>query len=151
RLVPVDFETEGSWWDRLVAHGFDPAKPAVVTSTGVSMYLTRGAITSMFRQISVLAQGSTFVMTFLLPMELMDPAVRPGFQMAEKGARANGTPFLSFFTPTEIAELARDAGLKEVRHVSSGALAVRYFAGRQDGFRPPDHAEELLLVGQMTL
>jgi hypothetical protein len=36
----------------------------------------------------------------VLEMEFIDPAVRPGFEMAEKGARANGTPFLSFFTPT---------------------------------------------------
>jgi len=25
--------------------------------------------------------------------------VRPGLQLAEKGARASGTPFISFFTP----------------------------------------------------
>ena len=30
RLVPVDFEADGSWWDRLVAAGFDAAEPAVV-------------------------------------------------------------------------------------------------------------------------
>src|SRR5262249_26202894 len=44
RLVPVDFEAGHAWWERLVAMGFDSERPAVVASTGVSMYLTRDAI-----------------------------------------------------------------------------------------------------------
>lgn len=34
-------------------------------------------------------------------------------------ARANGTPFISFFTPPEMLALAREAGFREVRHVSA--------------------------------
>jgi O-methyltransferase involved in polyketide biosynthesis len=64
----------------------------------------------------------------------------------EKGARASGTPFLSFFTPPEILALARDAGFKEARHVSAEDLARRYFAGRTDGLRPPNNTEELLVA-----
>lgn len=147
RLVPVDFEAGDSWLDRLQASGFDAAKPAVVVSTGVSMYLTKEAIAATFRQVAALAPGSTFTMTFLLPMDLIDPEVRPGFERAKQGAQAAGTPFISFFTPDEILALAREAGFKQARHVSSGALAQRYFAGRTDGFRPPNSAEELLVVG----
>jgi hypothetical protein len=44
-------------------------------------------------------------MTFMLPLALVDPEDQPGYQMAEKGARASGTPFLSFFTPTEMLAL----------------------------------------------
>jgi methyltransferase (TIGR00027 family) len=40
RLVPVDFEPGGSWWEEVIAAGFDPNRSAVVASTGVSMYLT---------------------------------------------------------------------------------------------------------------
>src|SRR5439155_9012079 len=43
RLVPVDFEASGSWWQQLAAAGFDPGQPAVVASTGVTMYLTKDA------------------------------------------------------------------------------------------------------------
>ena len=32
--------------------------------------------------------------------------------------------------------LAREAGFREVRHVSGSSLAARYFAGRADGLRP---------------
>lgn len=146
RFVPVDFEAGASWRDGLATAGFDESKPAIVVSTGVSMYLTREANAATLRQVAALASGSTLAMTFLLPLELADPEVRPGLEMAEKGARASGTPFLSFFTPPEMQALARDAGFKEARHVSAEDLARRYFAGRTDGLRPPNNAEELLVA-----
>ncbi len=86
-------------------------------------------------------------MTFILPLELADPEARPGLQMAEKGARASGTPFISFFTPEEMFVLARAAGFKEARHVSAADLAGRYFSGRTDDLRPPNNSEEFLIAG----
>ncbi len=50
------------------------------------MYFTREAITATLRKVAALAPGSTLATTFLLPLDLMAPEVRPGFQMAEKGA-----------------------------------------------------------------
>jgi methyltransferase (TIGR00027 family) len=146
RLVPVDFEAGGSWWEQLAESGFDASRPAVVASTGVSMYLTKDAIAATLSQIAVLAPGSTLVMSFLLPLELADPEVRPGLQRAAQGARASGTPFISFFAPTAMLALARDAGFREVQHVSAANLAERYFAGRTDGLRPPNNTEELLVA-----
>jgi methyltransferase (TIGR00027 family) len=146
RLVPVDFEAGGAWWERLAASGFDSGKPAVVASTGVSMYLTKEAVAATLRQVAGLATGSTLAMSFRLPIELADPEVRPGIERAAAGARANGTPFISFFTPTEMLALGRDAGFPEIRHVSAAALAQRYFADRTDGLRPPNDSEELLVA-----
>jgi methyltransferase (TIGR00027 family) len=146
RLVPVDFEAGEAWWVRLAAAGFDPGRPAVVASTGVSMYLTKEAIAATLRQVAALAPGSTLAMSFLLPIELADPEVRPGIERAVAGARASGTPFISFFTPAEMMALAREAGFREVQHVSAAALAQRYFAGRTDGLRPPNNSEELLVA-----
>src|SRR5947208_4380746 len=110
------------------------------------MYLTEDAITATLRQVAAFAPGSTLAMSFLLPLELADPEVRPGLQQAEKGARASGTPFISFFTPAEMLTLAREAGFREVQHVSAATLAQRYFAGRTDGLRPPNNSEELLVA-----
>lgn len=146
RLVPVDFEAGDAWWERLTAAGFDSGQPAIVASTGVSMYLTRDAITATLRQVATLAAGSTLAMSFMLPIELADAEMRPGIERAAAGARANGTPFISFFTPTEMLALAREAGFRETRHVSAAALAQRYFAGRTDGLRPPNNSEELLVA-----
>jgi methyltransferase (TIGR00027 family) len=146
RLVPVDFEAGESWRESLARTGFDASQPAVVVSTGVSMYLTKEANVAAMRQVATLAPGSTFATTFILPLELADPEVRPGLEMAEKGARASGTPFISFFTPAEMLDLARESGFKEVQHVAASTLAERYFADRTDGLRPPNNAEELLVA-----
>lgn len=146
RFVPVDFEAGDTWWERLAASGFDSGCPAIVVSAGVSMYLTRDAIAATLHQVAALAAGSTLVMSFMLPIELVDPEVRPGVERAVEGARASGTPFISFFTPAEMLALARDAGFKEVRHVSAAMLAESYFAGRTDGLRPPNNSEELLVA-----
>jgi methyltransferase (TIGR00027 family) len=146
RFVPLDFEAGGFWRDALVTAGFDVRKPAIVVSTGVSMYLTREANAATLRQVALLAAGSMFAMTFLVPLELADPETRPALDMAERGARASGTPFLSFFTPTEILALAHASGFREVEHVSAATLTQRYFAGRPDGLRPPRNGEELLVA-----
>lgn len=145
-LVPVDFEAGDDWWQRVVDSGFDAARPAVVASTGVSMYLTRESIAATLRQVAKLAPGSTLAMSFMLPIELADPDIRPGMQRAADGARANGTPFISFFTPAQMLALARECGFRDPEHVSAVALAERYFAARSDGLRPPSNAEELLVA-----
>jgi hypothetical protein len=84
-------------------------------------------------------------MTFLLPNELLDEADRPGLQAAERGARASGTPFISFYTPPEMVAMAREAGFKDAQHVSGMLLAERYFADRTDGLRPSS-GEDLLVA-----
>ena len=110
------------------------------------MYLTRDAVAATLSQMARLAPGSTFAMTYLLPLELADPEIRPSLEMAKQGARASGTPFVSFFTPSEMLALARDAGFKDVQHVSADDLASRYFRNRPDGLRPPRNGEELLVA-----
>ncbi|HVU00890.1 MAG TPA: class I SAM-dependent methyltransferase [Polyangiaceae bacterium] len=146
KLVPVDFEAGEDWAERLVASGFERSAPAVVASTGVSMYLTRQAILETLRTVAAFAPGSTFAMSFMLPIEMADPEVRPGIERAAAGARANGTPFISFFTPEQMIALAREAGFRDVKHVSAEALAERYFAGRTDGLRPPRNSEEIVVA-----
>ncbi len=74
------------------------------------------------------------------------PRSGPGSSMAARGARASGTPFISFFAPAEMLTLAREAGFREARHVSAADLTQRYFAGGSDGLRPPTNAEELLVA-----
>jgi methyltransferase (TIGR00027 family) len=146
RLVPVDFEAGDAWWERLAASGFDAGRPAIVASTGVSMYLTRDAIAATLRRVAMFAPGSTLAMSFMLPIEQLDLEVRPSVERAAEGARASGTPFISFFTPADMLAIVRDAGFDEVRHVSAAMLAQRYFADRTDGLRPPNHSEEFLVA-----
>ena len=144
RFVPVDFEAGVSWWEELTAAGFHGDEPAIVASTGVSMYLTRPATVATLRQVARLAAGSVLAMTFLLAPELVDEADRPGYEAAQEGARRSGTPFISLYAPGDMLTLARDAGFGRVEHVSSSALCARYFAGRTDGLRPSSGEDFLI-------
>ncbi len=145
RLVPANFEAGESWWEQLLNDGFDPRQPAVVAAAGLTMYLTEDAVAATIRQIASLAPGSTLVLTFMLPMELIEAAERPMREVREQHARAAGTPLISFFTPSQMLTLARDAGFREARHVSSADLAERYFAGRSDGLRPSSSGELIVV------
>jgi len=145
RFVPVDFESGESWPEALAANGFDAAGAAVVSSTGVSMYLTRKATEATLRQVAALANGSVLAMTFMLPLDLVDPAERPMQEAVEQAAAGSGTPFISHYAPDEMSQMCRAAGFSAVRHVSPDDLTERYFAGRPDGLRPPT-AEHLIVA-----
>jgi methyltransferase (TIGR00027 family) len=147
-LVPVDFEAGAAWWERLVSASFDTSQPAVVASTGVSMYLTKDATAATLRQITALSPGSTLVMTFMLPIDLIEPEDRSAFEWAQKGAAASGTPFATQFTPADMLALAHDAGFKNAQHVSGTTLAQCDFSGRTDGLRPS--SGEDFLVARTT-
>jgi methyltransferase (TIGR00027 family) len=136
RLVPIDFESGDSWWDGLVSAGFETGEPAVVASTGVTMYLAKDTTAATLRQLATLASGSTVAMSFLLPAELVDEGDRPGLEASASGAHASGTPFVSYFAPEEFLTMTRTAGFVDARHVAAQELAERYFAGRADGLRP---------------
>jgi methyltransferase (TIGR00027 family) len=134
-FVPVNFETS-SWWEQLLKAGFNTGKPAVVACTGVSLYLTKAAINSTLEQIAALAPGSKLAMTFYLPMELLDEEDKPMQEIAEKGARAAGTPFVSFFEPGEILTLAYEAGFKEAKTIATKDMEQYYFMSRTDNLLP---------------
>lgn len=144
-FVSVDFEIS-SWWEQLINAGFDNSKRAVIACTGVTLYLTKAAILATLRQLATLAPGSTIAMTFYLPLARLDEEDRFLQEIAEKGARAAGTPFISFFTPEEMLALATGAGFKNAEIVSSKDLDKRYFAGRTDKLSPAS-GEEFLVAG----
>lgn len=145
RLVPVDFEAGESWLDRVVAAGLDPAIPTVVSMLGVTMYLTREAISATLRAAASLAAGSVMVFSYSRPIEMAPPEIRPILEGAAKGAAASGHPWLSLLAPDEAAGLARDAGFGDVHLVTSADLHDRYFADRPDGLSPAG-GEDLVIA-----
>lgn len=125
-FVPVDFEAGESWWSKLKQAGFDGSSPAIVASTGVSMYLTAEAIVETLREVSTLAPGSTFVMTYILRHELLNDWERALRVRIEAMAAASNTPFISFFSPQEICDLAKECGFKAASYVTADELTERY-------------------------
>ncbi len=143
-FVPVDFEAGENWWKKLSQSGFDLNRPALVASTGVAMYLTQEANLATLRQLTSLAAGSTLAMTFMLPTHLVEEAERAQYEMVQERARAAGTPFLGLFKPEDMLDLARQAGFKNLLHISRTEIIQRYFAGRSDGLIPASGEEFLI-------
>ncbi|MES2529123.1 MAG: class I SAM-dependent methyltransferase [Bdellovibrionota bacterium] len=143
-FVPVDFE-EQSWMTELVMAGFDISKSALVVSTGVSMYLTQEANREILKELAVLSVGSTFAMTFMLTLDMLQPQERNIMEFVMRKAKESGTPFLSLFTPQEITQLAKDCGFKEANYVLASEIFKSYFEGRKDGLRAGD-AEAFLIA-----
>jgi methyltransferase (TIGR00027 family) len=144
-FVPVDFEAGDSWIAALTAAGFQPDRPAVIAAAGLAMYLSAEANAALLHAVAAMAVGSTLALTFMAPLDLVEPAERPGREATEKYARAAGTPFLSLFTPEEIIALAHEAGFSTAEHVSQERLTQLYFTERTDGLRPSS-SESLLLA-----
>jgi methyltransferase (TIGR00027 family) len=142
-FVPVNFEKKPSLWSELAKAGFEKTKPAIVSSLGVSMYLSLASIMETLREMATMASASTFIMTFMLPLEKVDAEDRLGYERSMKGAAASGTPFISFFTPDEVKKLALECGFKTIEIVSTSSLS--YFNGRADGLRAST-GEELLIA-----
>lgn len=134
-FVPVDFETS-TWWTQLTKAGFDSTQPAVIVSTGVTLYLTKEAIMATLHEIAKWAPGSTLAIAFYLPMALLEEEDKSMQEIAEKGAKAAGTPFVSFFTPNEVLTMADSAGLKHARIVSTKDMERLYFSDRADDLVP---------------
>ncbi|MET9327392.1 class I SAM-dependent methyltransferase [Tsukamurella sp. NPDC003166] len=145
RFVPVDFESDGDWPARLRDLGFDTARQAVVSSLGVSMYLTREATAATLATVAGLAPGTVLAMTYQPPTEQLSGADRRAREISMAGAARNGTPFISFYTADDAARLAREAGFAQVRVISTDDATARYFAGRDDGLAPA-HGEEMLVA-----
>jgi len=134
-FVPVDFETS-SWWDELKKRGFNPSQPAVVACTGVTLYLSKEAIMTTLQQIASFAPGSKLAMSFYLPIEFLDEEDQPMQEIAEKGAREAGTPFVSFFTPDEVLTMAQDTGFEKAEIISTDNIRQLYFLDRTDNLQP---------------
>jgi hypothetical protein len=107
---------------------------------GEAMYLTQDTSAATLRQLARLAAGSTFVMSFVLPLDLLEPAERTRWSSpsaASRARRAAATPLTSpFFCPARAGRAGPAGGLPRGTDVSASELAARYFAGRADGIRP---------------
>lgn len=143
-FVPVDFETE-SWWEQLLTTDFDPNAPALVSSIGVSQYLSKEATKEVLQNFTSLVSGSTLVMTFFLYKKLLDPEDQPLLEFAEKGAKASGTPFISFYSHEEMLKIAKEAGFEEAQIISKFDLLAMYFNDREDDLLPAS-GEDILIA-----
>lgn len=136
KFVPVDFENKEDWIKQLVEYGFDKKLPAVIVSTGVTMYLSREANIETLKNLKMFVSGSIFATTFMLPPELLPNEDRMLLEFSMKKAAEAGTPFISLFQPNELIELAKEAGIDNIKTVTSEEIHKKYFDNRADKLEP---------------
>lgn len=130
-FAPVDFERQ-SLADGLTAAGFDPARPAFFFWLGVVPYLTHTAVLDTLGFIAALPDGSGVVFDYGEPPGALPPEQRAVHEARAAWAAEAGEPFLSFFTPEELADELRRLRFSATEDIRYRDLTARYESGHRD-------------------
>jgi methyltransferase (TIGR00027 family) len=136
-FVPADLAT-GSLADLLPASGFDPARPAVVSCLGVTMYLSRDAVGGVLAAIGTLAPGTELIADYMLPPSLRDAAGNSYAEQIGAVAAERGEPWLTFLSPGEATALLAGHGIEPAEHVHQRDAVDAAMWQRSDSLRPTD-------------
>jgi methyltransferase (TIGR00027 family) len=146
RFVAVDFNAADSLAGALAAAGFDASRPSIWSWLGVIHYLTIDAIRSTMSEVAALsAKGSTFIATFGVTDEYMEPASCEFAYLVREIVASIGEPQVTWLPPDEMETIAREANWRHVCSVDPASFAP-WFAGRSDGLQPVQY--EWLLVAE---
>jgi methyltransferase (TIGR00027 family) len=127
----VDFERE-SLLDGLQRQGVSLTEPSFFSWLGVTMYLQKPAIDTVLRSAAAFPANSEIVLTFLPTSE----STESPSPLARRVARA-GEPFLTSFSPEQIASTLREAGFHSVGFLSSAEAGERYYRHRPNDLPVP--------------
>jgi methyltransferase (TIGR00027 family) len=133
-FAPVDFERE-TLAEGLAAAGFDADAPAVFAWLGVVLYLTREAITQTLGFIAGLPGGGEVVFDYGVPLSSYPEGEARARQAERRDQAASvGEPWISRFTPPDLAEMLRGLGFAELEDLGPAAIARRFYGvDRPDG------------------
>lgn len=132
-FAPVDFERQ-SLPEGLAAAGFKAGEPAFFTWLGVVPYLSRDAVFATLSAIARLSDAEV-VFDYGEPPEAYPAERRAGYAAMIAYAATVGEPWLSFFSPVELAKELRTLGFCEIEDLAPREIAIRYFGERDP---PPD-------------
>jgi O-methyltransferase involved in polyketide biosynthesis len=134
-LFAVDFGVD-SLSDRLVEMGFDRSQRAFVAWLGVTQYLSAEAIGASLDALGGLCAGSELAIEYLVPTGMRDSAGQALAEFFMPRAAAFGEPWLTFLTPTDIAELLAARGITLLDDVGRSSQISAVLWERSDALRP---------------
>jgi methyltransferase (TIGR00027 family) len=137
-FVPLDFERHGAGTlaSRLVASGFDPARPALVSWLGVTMYLTTDAIDAVLGVIGGFAPGTELIVDYMLPAGLRDATGDSYVEQVAPLAASRGEPWLTFLAPADLAAMLASSGFSRVRDLGQRDVGGPGLWRRTDALAP---------------
>ena len=132
-FAPVDFERQ-TLAEGLDAAGFDARAPALFAWLGVIVYLTRTAVLETLGFIAGLPGGAEAVFDYGEPIAAYPPEQQP--HQAKRMARmaAIGEPWITRFTPPELAAELHQLGFDSIEDLGPAKIARRFYGvERADG------------------
>ena len=138
-FVPVDFEQE-NLAEALIRSSYDPQAPSFFSWLGVTYYLTRDTVFSMFRTIADIAPaGSAVIFDYLDTDAFIPEKAAKRVKILIRDTRQLGESMITGFDPSALAaDLAR-LGLRLQEDLSPADIQERYFRGRKDGYYACEH------------
>ncbi|WP_336082688.1 class I SAM-dependent methyltransferase [Nocardia sp. SSK8] len=122
-FAPVDFETE-TLATGLAAAGFDRTAPAIFVWLGVVVYLTPTAIDTTLAYIAAQATPTDLVFDYGTPPAT--PADHTALRARAARVAALGEPWLTSFTPADIATKLRHFGFTHIDDHPAQNLITTY-------------------------
>lgn len=133
-FVPLDFESQ-TLAEGLRGAGFDAGRTAFFSWLGVVPYLRRDAIRATLSFVGSLPAGTAIVFDYGIPPSSLPLLQRAVYRYLARRVAAAGEPFQTFFDPSELAAILREAGFARVEDYGPSEINDRYFSGRADGLR----------------
>jgi methyltransferase (TIGR00027 family) len=136
--VNVDFSYQ-SLSEQLLTAGFDQTKSTIFTLEGVSQYITKEAVSSTIRELSLITKDtrSIFFMSYVDELLNKDPAACFGKGYPNPSKKANliqnlsakvGEPWISFYRDEEIESILAENGYSMKENVTLEDLNLLYFS-----------------------
>lgn len=134
-FAAADFEA-GSLAAGLASGKLDRSRPAFVSLLGVTMYLTRQAISETLAVIGGLAPGTELVVEYMLPAQLRDEAGQEYAEAVMPVSADRGEPWLTMLRPAEMSALLTEHGFEVVEQVGQRDAVATVLWDRTDALRP---------------
>ena len=136
--VNVDFSYQ-SLSEQLLTAGFDQTKSTIITLEGVSQYITKEAVSSTIRELSLITKDarSIFFLSYVDELLNKDPAACFGKGYPNPSKKANliqtlsakvGEPWISFYKDEEIESILAENGYSMKENVTLEDLNSLYFS-----------------------
>lgn len=142
--IPINLDGN-NWIEKLIETPFDFSKPTLISSLGLSMYLSKESNVELLKLIFSKFNSSIFIMSYLQSIELLSKTEQETMKFVMNRTREAGTPFKSLFRPQELLKLATEIGYKNCEIITGEDLYEMYFSDRNDKLNP-GNTEHLLVL-----
>jgi methyltransferase (TIGR00027 family) len=143
-FLPADFERE-SLVEVLRRSPYRSDRAAFFSWAGVTYYLPSQIVLGVMRSIRRIAAPGSCLAFDYLDLEAFDPnKASTRIRVTMERVRQIGEPMITGFDPRRLAEMLAEVGFHVAEALSPEAQWSRYFDGRRDDLRAPEHCHLVL-------